>query len=482
MDSIWTSDIEIRKRNPLNDDLKVNTAVIGAGMAGILIAYLLAKSGVECIVLEAAKISSGQTKNTTAKITSQHALKYYKLIEKFGHDKASEYAGANQRAISEYRSIIKTENISCMFEETAAYLYSKNNEEQIKKEYEAVRKLNIDSDLTEITALPFSTVAALRFNNQAQFHPLQFINAISERLTIYENTKVVSVEDDIIKTNNHHTVKADNIVIATHYPFINVPGYYFLRMHQERSYVLALENVPKLDGMYYGIDAGSLSLRSSGKYLLLGGGNHRTGENSEGKKYDNLRKYAKEYYPQSRESASWSAQDCIPVDGVPYIGQYSSSTPNMYVATGFHKWGMTGSMVSAIIISDLINGKPHPYPIFSPQRFNISASAKLLFEEGVQSVKGLASELLEIPDETVSQLPAGHGGIIDYKGHKMGVYKNENGEIFTVSTRCTHLGCQLEWNPDELSWDCPCHGSRFDYRGNLIDNPAMKGLNRHGNI
>jgi glycine/D-amino acid oxidase-like deaminating enzyme len=320
-----------------------------------------------------------------------------------------------------------------MLEEMPAYLYSKSDTVQLEKELAAAKSLGIDAESAEITTLPFITVPALRFNHQAQFNPLSFLNTVSDKLTVYENTFVLSVEDNVIKTNNG-TVTADKIVMATHYPFINAPGYYFIRMHQERSYVLALENAPQLNGMYYGIDADGLSFRNSGKYLLIGVANHRTGENSQGGKYNELRKYAKEYFPQSSESAYWSAQDGIPLDGVPYIGQYSSSTPYMFTATGFQKWGMTSSMVSAMIISDLICGKPHPYPIFSPQRFNISASAKLLFEETIQSVKGLASEILDIPIEHINKLPKGHGGIIEYKGSKTGVYKDDNGEVFCNQT------------------------------------------------
>lgn len=481
MDSIWTLNSEIEKRSPLHEDIHTDAAVIGAGMAGILTAYFLMKNGITCVVLEGDRIGSGQTKNTTAKITSQHALKYNKLIDDFGEEKARQYAAANQKAITEYFRIAEAEKASCMLEEMPAYLYSKSDTVQLEKELTAAKKLGIDAESAEITTLPFKTMPALRFNHQAQFSPLSFLKTVSDKLTVYENTMVTSVEDNVINTNNG-TVTADKIVMTTHFPFINMPGYYFIRMHQERSYVLALEDAPQLNGMYYGIDADGLSFRNSGKYLLIGGANHRTGENSPGGKYNELRKSAKEYFPQGRESAYWSAQDCIPLDGVPYIGQYSASTPNMFTATGFQKWGMTSSMVSAMIISDLISGKPHPYPIFSPQRFNISASAKLLFEESVQSVKGLASEILDIPVEHIKQLLKGHGGIIEYKGSKTGVYKDDNGEVFCVSTRCTHLGCQLEWNPDELSWDCPCHGSRFDYKGKLIDNPAMKGINRDGNV
>lgn len=478
MESIWSSSVDIPQRKELNNDIKTDVAIIGGGITGVLIGYFLKKNNINCVILEGDRIASGQTKNTTAKITSQHNLKYNFLIEKFGEEKALQYAQANEKAISEFFRIAKEEKIDCELESKPAFLYSRMAENPLEQELVAAKKLGISADLVKTASLPIKLSSALRFDNQAQFHPLKFIKAIAEDITIYENTMVTEIHDKTIFTKGGK-VHAEKIVMATHYPFINTPGYYFMRMHQERSYVIALENAPQIDGMYIGVDADGLSFRNSGKYLIIGGGSHRTGENSAGGKYEMLRQFASENFQGSKEVAHWSAQDCIPLDGVPYIGQFSSSTPNIYVATGFQKWGMTSSMISAIIISQLIQGDPHPYEIFSPQRFNLSASAKSLMEDGLQSVKGLATQFLTIPDEQAEKLPKGHGGIVEFDGKKMGVYKDENGEIFTVSAKCPHLGCQLEWNPDELSWDCPCHGSRFDFKGNLIDNPAMKGINEN---
>lgn len=475
MESIWKKDTQIPQRESLKSDVKTDVAIIGAGMAGVLIGYFLKKRGISCILLEASRIGSGQTANTTAKITLQHGLIYDTLIQKFGEEKALQYVQANKKAIDEYFRIVKEDQIDCMLEESSAYLYSCNGTKQLEKEFSAAQKLGIQAQVTKETNLPFEVSGALQYSGQAQFHPLKFLKAISKQLETFENTKVTAVEGKKIITKNG-VVTAEKIVLASHFPFINVPGYYFMRMHQERSYVIALENAPQLHGMYLGIDEDGLSFRNSGDYLLIGGGSHRTGENSKGGKYELLRDVAKKYFPESREVAHWSAQDGMPIDGIPYIGQFSSSIPNIFVATGFQKWGMTSAMVSAEIISELICGKPHLYPVFSPQRFNLSASAKLLAEDGIKAVKGISAEFFTIPTEKVTELSSGHGGIVEHNGIKMGVYKNADGEIFTVSTRCPHLGCQLEWNPDELSWDCPCHGSRFDYLGKLIDNPATEDL------
>lgn len=475
MQSLWSGETKLKARQSLNGDMSIDTAVIGGGMAGLLIAYYLQQKGIECAVFEARRIAGGQTKNTTAKITCQHGLKYHSLIRNFGITKAKQYARANLKAIDEYERIIRDNNIRCDFKRLPSYLYTTDNADLLVDEAKAARMAGIDEQLTDKTELPFKVSGALRFDNQAQFSPLKFIESIAENLTIYENTMVRGIENNNFVTDRG-IVSAGNIVVATHFPFINAPGYYFMRMHQERSYVLALKNAAKLEGMYYGIDKNGLSFRTAGEYLLLGGGGHRTGENPKGDKYSKLESAAKYFYPNSSEVCRWSAQDCIPLDGVPYIGRYSSSLPNVYVATGFQKWGMSSSMVAAMIISEMIAGGENPYEIFSPERFKVSAAAKSLMNETGHSVKGLSKNILRFPDRAASEIPKGHGGIVEYDGKKVGVYKDENGKIYAVSNKCTHLGCQLEWNPDEKSWDCPCHGSRFDYTGRLIDNPAMKSL------
>lgn len=476
MESIWSKTTELHPRKPLPGSMQTETAVIGGGLAGLLTAYFLQQRGVKTIVLEASRIGSGQTKNTTAKITSQHGLIYHKLLQTLGEEPARQYAQANQQAIDAYRSLIREKKIDCQFEECPAYLYSTVEAEPLEQEAEAARLFDIDARFTTRTSLPFSVAGAVRFSGQAQFHPLAFLQEIADELEIYEETRVTKVEDDRIFTDRG-TVTARNIVFATHYPFLNFPGYYFLRQHQERSYVLALENAMKLDGMYLGIDENGLSFRNSGKYLLLGGGSHRTGENRTGGKYEMLRRYAEQFWPESREAAYWSAQDCMTLDGVPYIGQFSVSTPHWFVATGFQKWGMTTSMAAAQLLTDLITGVENPCEeVFSPLRFTPAASAKTFLQEGLHAVRDLSRQAFAPPRAEIDALPTGHGGVVSCEGEKVGVYKDEQGEVYMVSTRCPHLGCQLEWNPDEKSWDCPCHGSRFDYRGNLIDNPAQEGL------
>ena len=409
--------------------------VVGAGMAGLLIAFYLKEQGKDVLVLEADQIASGQTGRTTAKITSQHGLKYSELIKKVGLQKAGMYARANEEAIREYERLIAERGISCQFERTTAYLYSLENETLLKQEAEAASLLGLDATFTRETELPFPVLGAVAFVNQAQFSPMGFVEYIAAQLEIREHTKVLSVDGHKVLTD-HGVLTAKAIVIASHYPIINMPGFYFLRQHQERSYVLALSGCQKIKGMYYGIDQDGLSIRQEGEKLLLGGGSHRTGENRHGSAYDFLTQAAEKYFPGSREEMRWAAQDCIPHDGIPFIGKYSLWMPRLYVATGFQKWGITTSMVAAMILRDELCGIPNAYAkVFSPQRLNICGGYKNFLIDLGESVKGLSKGVFGRP-------------------------------------RCPHMGCKLVWNPEERSWDCPCHGSRFAENGSLLDNPA----------
>lgn len=449
MESLWNKTVEFPSFPVLSGDICADAAVIGGGMAGILTAWMLSQRGMKVIVLEADTLGSGQTGNTTAKITSQHGVIYQKLIAAHGKEAAAQYGNLNERAVVMYGEAARSQKISCGYERLPAYLYTMKEPETLKKEAEAAASLGIHAVYTEETSLPFSVKGALRFENQAQFHPLQFLKGLAERLTIYEHTRVLKVQGKKVYTESG-CAAAEKIVFASHYPFINHPGYYFMRMHQERSYVLALERAGKLDGMYLGIDGDMpYSFRNAEGRLLFGGEGHRTGENLTGGRYEKLRKKAKEFYPDAAEAGCWSAQDCMTLDGIPYIGRYSSSQPDWYVATGFGKWGMTSSMVSALLLSEAIADGKEEFGIFSPQRFTLSASAVNFCKESIHAVKGLSR----------------------------GIFAGLRGDM---PARCPHMGCRLEWDSDDKSWACPCHGSCFDRDGKLLDGPAQTDLKKDG--
>lgn len=439
MESIWSREVEIPARKQLEGDREAEVVVIGAGMAGLLTAYFLARQKRNVVVLEADRIAGGQTQNTTAKITSQHGMIYFDLAKKHSAQKARLYAGANENAIHMYEQIIEEENISCGFEKRSSYLYSRVSAEELKREAETAAELGIKAFFTTNTELPFPNEGAVCFEEQAQFHPLEFIRHISKDLEIYEKTKALSVDKHVIHTDRGN-VTAEHIVFATHYPFLNIPGFYFLRQHQERSYVLALEDAAKYKGMYCSADEGGISLRNAGDLLLFGGSAHRTGQNCCRAIYESLANKAELFYPGCREIARWSAQDCMTHDNIPFIGKYSIYRPYWYVITGFKKWGMTSAIISARLITDLIGKTENPYAgLFRPQRFCVRASAKNFLIDAGESVRGLCGGALH---------PA---------------------------KRCPHMGCEMKWNQDEQSWDCPCHGSRITFDGKLIDSPAQEG-------
>ena len=428
--SIWTDSISLQHFPKLKGDVKTDVLIIGGGMAGILCAYFLEKSGVDYILVEGNRICEGITKNTTAKITSQHSLIYSKLIKDFGIEKAQMYLTANENAVSVYENMCQS--IDCDFEIKDAYTYSLRDRQIIEDEVNAVNSLGFNAEFCERINLPFSTKGAIRFNHQAQFNPLKFIAEISENLNIYEQTFIRDITPTTAIADGCK-ITAKNIIVTTHFPFINKHGSYFLKLYQHRSYVSAYENAQEFDGMYVDEDKKGMSFRNYGDLLLIGGGGHRTGK--QGGNWNEINSFAKRYYPQARLKYEWATQDCMSLDGVPYIGRYSARTPNMYVATGFNKWGMTSAMVSAMILSDMVIEKKNIFAdVFSPQR---SILKPQLFVNGMESTLNLL---------TPSQ------------------------------KRCPHLGCALKWNKAEHTWDCPCHGSRFEEDGTLIDNPSTADI------
>lgn len=479
MKSIWSEET-IEKYPTLQGEKNAQVAVIGGGMAGLLTAFFLKQKGVDAVVLEQGRIARGVTENTTAKITSQHHLIYDRLCKKLGIERAQMYANANQQAISDYQKLIDSYHINCDFEEKDAFVYETRPDTSVlQREAEAARALGIPADVVNRCELPFPVTGALRFQGQAQFHPVKFLKAIVRDLTIYENAGVKTIKKDRM-TTEHGALSAEKIIFATHYPFINLPGFYFLRQHQQRSYVIAASNAAKLHGMYIDAMTSGYSFRNAGDMLLLGGEGHRTGEAGEGGRRQKLETALHGWYPQAQTQYFWSAQDCMTHDGVPYIGRFSHLKPNWFVATGFGKWGMTSSMAAARILCDLVLDEKNPCaPVFSPMRRTMGAGTKKLMVDMGVTVRSFSKRCFVSPKTMLSELRPGEGGIVTYEKGKVGAYRREDGEIFLVSTKCPHLGCELCWNPDELTWECPCHGSRFDYRGRLLDGPATSNLERY---
>lgn len=487
--SYWSNSVKKKSYPKLLNEITVDAAVIGGGMAGMCIAYALKERGLKVAVLDSGEIGRGNTAGTTAKITMQHDLCYERITKEHGADKASLYALANTRAINKFEEIILKNQINCDFRRADSYVYATTDkgQEDIIKEFEASEKLNLGMEIAEETELPFPVLSALKMRNQAAFHPLKFLYALcdvfeGDGCRIFENTLVseVTPEGEIIMDTGH--IRAKSVVIATHFPIINVPGYYFLKMYQHRSHAIAFRHKP-FSGLYVSAEEQGFSFRSQntsgGALTIVVGADCKAGHAKGEHFYEILEKAAEDMYGDIEVLYRWSAQDCMTMDYMPYIGRYSVKTPNIYVATGFAKWGMTGSMVSGGIIADMITGVKNDFEeLYNPSRFDPVSSIKEFVPQVGDIAVNLTAGLLKLASDKLSEIKNGEAGIVSLDNHRIGVYKDESGKKHAVNATCTHLGCALAWNGDELSWDCPCHGSRFSIDGNVIESPAVRPVDK----
>ena len=430
MDSIWTQTAAHHPRPPLRGDLSTDVLIIGGGMCGILTAHMLKTAGIHTVVAEAKTVGGGVTGRTTAKITAQHGLCYADFVKRFGTERARLYYDANMTAAARYRTLAA--EFPCDLEDQTAHIYSADNRRALEREADAYVKLGISAPIIDAPPLPITTVGALAMEKQAQFHPLKLLYALAAGLEVCEDTFVRKIEDGTAYTA-HGKIRAKHIVLATHYPLVNIPGLYFLKLYQHRSYVTVLEGAPPLEGMYLDERENGLSFRGCGDLLFVGGGDHRSGKQGGG--YASLTAFTKQAYPKAVSKYRWATQDCMSLDQMPYIGRHRRGTSGLYAASGFNKWGMTGSMAAAETLTGLIVHGTHEWAeLFSPRR---SVLSKQLFVNLGAATAGLLSA----------------GG-----------------------PRCAHMGCKLHRNIPENSWDCACHGSRFDADGTLITGPAKKGI------
>lgn len=415
----------------LERDISTQILIVGGGLAGLLCADRLVRQGASCILIEANQICGGISGHTTAKITSQHGFVYQKLLKRFGPTTARLYWLMNQEALGEYEKFSQTMDFD--FTLVNSYLFDSSDAEQMLRELNALDRMEISASFVKPLPVPNGKGGGICFARQGSMNPLKLAAQIAKQLPIYEHTSAREFGKGWVKTD-HGTISAEKIIVATHFPILNKHGLYPLKLYQQREYVLALEGVAPLDGIYLDTAKNGVSLRSVGNTLLIGGGSHRTGKN--GKGWRELEAFAAQYYPEGKIVAQWAAQDCMSLDGIPYIGAYGAGAEGLYTATGFNKWGMTGAMAASMILTDLIMGKENPYaPIVDPVRTMLHPQLAI---NAAESVKNL---------------------------------------VTLTKPRCPHLGCALKWNRWEHSWDCPCHGSRFSEVGTLLDDPATGDLN-----
>lgn len=493
--SYWIDSTKKKSFKQQNRNLKTDIAILGGGIVGITTAFLLNKEGINSLVIEARKILEGTTGHTTAKITSQHRLIYDYLINKFGKERAKQYADANQSAIELINNTVTNNNIDCNFIRKPSYVYTESDAfiKNIEKETKSAKDLGLPAEYVTDTSLPFQVKCAVKFNNQAQFHPLKFLVHLANKIQnngceIFEKTRVMKIEGNSPYTiiTDMGNITAKKVVVATHYPIFDKPGLYFSRLYASRSYVLGMRTKEKLpDGMYISADNPVHSFRTqpvnNDTMLLLGGEGHKTGQGDNTIfHYKRLEDYAKRIYSIESLDYYWSTQDCITVDGVPYIGRITPGSENLFTATGFNKWGMTNGTAAAMILRDMILEQNNPWlEVFSPSRFKVFASTGEFIKQNINVASEFIGGKLNVPDSISGQLEKGEGKVLTIQQKKLAVYKDEKGILHITEPSCTHLGCQIKWNHAEKTWDCPCHGSRFTFDGEVIQGPAVKKLKKY---
>lgn len=492
--SLWLATTPTTEYDPLENGLRVDVAVIGGGITGLTTAINLTEEGRTVAVIESGRIVEGATGHTTAKITSQHGLVYNRLVSEFGPEKARQYAEANEAAIDEIERRAEG-GIDCEFQRTTAYTYavSPADTEQIREEVRAANRLGLPASFVETTPLPFEDHGTVRFDEQGAFHPRKYLLAVAEQIHgdgsyVFEETKTIDIEAGepcTVKTEREKIV-ADDVVVATHFPFVDRAGY-FARMHPRRAYLLTVrieELIP--EGMFYSTASPPATMRSGAvsesdeELLLVGGQSHKAGDDAvqTSERYRRCEVFARERFTVESVEYRWSTMDYVPVDGVPFVGRIDPLSKHVYVGTGFNGWGISGGTAAGMILADLIVEGSNPWTeVFDPQRLKPKASATEFLVENTNVGKAFLGDWLrtmfsggDVPATTDA------ANVTRVDGTPMGLYRDKTGEVHAVSAVCPHMHCLVRWNDTERTWDCPCHGSRFTYKGKRISGPSLEDL------
>jgi len=486
--SLWVGTSEPAPFAPLDGDTSADVVVIGAGITGLTAARLLAGQGRRVVVLDAGPVCAGVTGYTTAKVTSLHTLIYAQLEKSFDAQTAATYGAANEAAVEKVVELCETDAIDCELEPAAAYTYTleSKNLPDVEAEVDAARRAGLNASFTTETDLPYDVLGAIRVDNQYQFHPRKYCLGLAGAIVrdggaIYDYTRALEVDEDArTVTTDRGTVTAGDIVIATHQPF-PLAGGYFARGEPWRSYALALQiEGAGPQGMYISCDETTRSVRSTaGGFVIVGGEGHKVGHDDDTEaNYARLEAWAREAFTVTSIDYRWSAQDFKTPDGMPYVGRMTPGSEHVYVATGYRKWGMTNGTAAAMILADTIIGRDNPWAeTFDSNRAAISQSVKGLITENLDVAKRfIGDRIASLNPPSADDLSPGEGGIVDLNGEKVAAFRDDDGTVHAVSPTCTHMGCRVNFNPAERSWDCPCHGSRFSVDGCVLQGPATKDL------
>ena len=491
--SYWVDTVPGTDFSPLSGTVQVDVAILGGGIAGLTSAVLLKEAGLTVAVVEARRVARLVTGHTTAKLTSAHEILYNYLASHFGKEQARQYADANEAAIGKVESFIERNKIACDFTRTPAYTYTVQEEEkdELKAEAEAAQSLGLPAAYTEDVPLPFKAYAAVRFDRQARFHPLKYLYALIRPLPgegshIFENTRALEVrEGDLCEvTADRGVIKARNVIVATHFPFL-FGGEFYAKMYPKQSYVLGVRlNGAAPEGLFFSTDENYNTIRphtvEGDTIMLVGGMNHKTGQGGDIiERYKKLEEFSRRHFDVRSIDYHWTTQDNETMDGVPYIGRLSKASRRTYVATGFGGWGMTNGTVAGMVLSDMILGRENPWQeVFDSTRIKPAVSAKRFIGQNLNVAKEYVKGSAAGGADEIFSMARGEGRIINIRNEKAAVYKDDDGALHAVSSKCTHMGCTVKWDNAHRTWDCPCHGSRFTYDGEIVYGPAIKPLAR----
>jgi glycine/D-amino acid oxidase-like deaminating enzyme/nitrite reductase/ring-hydroxylating ferredoxin subunit len=489
--SYWHLTQDTARYPELTEDAETDTLIIGGGITGVTCAFNLGRLGADAMLIEASSLCGGTTGNTTGKATIQHGIIYSKLIKKMGNEAASLYYGAQMQALEFIKAFGKSRPDDFGYAENEAFIYASSDAERrlIEDEYNAARELKIDAELIEKPAFPPESRCMMGYKGQAVIHPVRYVEMLAKRamdygVKIFEHTKAIKIADgDIIavKCENGAIIRAKHLIIATQFPIYEGMGAFFTRLYPRRSYAIAVKtkaNWP--DGSYINMGTPARSLRThvenGERVLIVVGDGHVTARSGNMQEhFDELMRFAAAASGFDNLIAKWSAQDYKTPDDLPFIGRLTKKS-NIFVACGFAKWGITSGTLAGMMIPEIIlNGKSEFDELLAPSRLNLKASAPTFLTEVGQQVKELVHSKLEETD-SIMDLERGQARIIPYNGQRAGAFMDDDGQLTIVDITCTHLGCELNWNNAERSWDCPCHGGRFNFDGRLLEGPPSNPL------
>lgn len=488
--SLWSSTSVVRTV-PLTEDLRVDVLVVGAGITGLTAALLLARAGRRVAVVEARRIGSGVTGSSTAHLTEVLDTRYHVIENDFGADAARAVAASSRHAIERIASLIEEESLEgAAFERVPGYLFTEREDgvDELRTEHAALLRVGADAVLVDEAPLPFPVKAAIEIGSQAQLNPLAYVSGLAascvrHEVGIYEDTRVVRVEEEDdgchVHTERGLEIVADAVFLATDSPLTR----FFLqtKIASYRSYVVAFPWSESLRGLFWDTSDPYHYVRTAEldgrRWLIVGGADHKTGNETETESHvRELVAYARQRFGTAEPAMTWSAQVVEPADGLPFIGKAGRSS-RIHVATGFSGNGLTFGTVAAEIVVDAILGRANRWAeLFHASRVKPVAGFESFVQENLDVGIHAVTDRFRPVDDGTESIARGEGKIVRVGGRKLAVFRDDQSRLHALSPVCTHLGCQVQWNQTEQSWDCPCHGARFGVDGEVVHGPAVHAL------